>query len=197
MCFFLFSCTHQGSWKTHVGMYHDMYHMKIEEITSKTKKQKENNSPWNFTPESKEHNICKEIYYHTGQWKRRWAIEYLQCISRYKDAILYGFKTQQKKCSTVNNKKMDLSTYCNCTIRPKPFWNQIGISYFLFSRSSMKWKVLRLWKLSAHSDVTLTQHDAFLRSFRRLQMILCCQCVIRIDLCPNLRVRPSLEVRQI
>ena len=36
-------------------MYLDMYHMKIEEITSKTKKQKENNSPWNFTPESKEH----------------------------------------------------------------------------------------------------------------------------------------------
>ena len=46
MCFFLFSCTHQGSWKTHVGMYLDMYHMKIEEITSKTQKQNENNSPW-------------------------------------------------------------------------------------------------------------------------------------------------------
>ena len=80
---------------------------------------------------------------------------------------------------------------------------QLGLNHFetklefptLFSRSSMKWKVLCLWKLSAHSDVTLTPHDAFLRSFSRLQMILCCQCVIRIDLCPNLRVRPSLEVR--
>ena len=104
-------------------MYLHMYHMKIEEITGKR-----NKFSMNFTPESKEHNICKQIYYHTGQWKRRWAIEYLQCISRYKDAILYGFKTQQKKCSAVNNKKMDLSTYCNCTMRPKPFWNQIWIS---------------------------------------------------------------------
>ena len=96
-------------------MYIHMYHMKIEEITRKTQNQKRKEFSINFIPEGKEHNICKEIYYRTGQCKRRWAIEYLQCTSRYKDAILYGFKTQQKKCSTVNNKEMDLSTYCNCT----------------------------------------------------------------------------------
>ena len=67
--------------------------MKLEEITRKTQNQREKNSPSISPQRVKNITFAKKFIYHTGQCKRRWAIEYLQGTSRYKDAILYGFKT--------------------------------------------------------------------------------------------------------
>lgn len=135
-----------------------VYHMKIEEITSKTQKLKEMNSPW-ISPQRVE-NIT-------------FAKKFITIpVSEKEDGQLSIYNvsvgTRMQFCMDLKLSKRNVQPL---TIK-RWIWAPIaiaqwGLNHFetklefpkLFSRSSMKWKVLCFWKLSAHLNVTLTPFD--------------------------------------